>query len=85
MTCRDVTQLVSQALDRKPPLGQRLWVGLHLFLCRDCARFRRQLLFLTEAVRHYVAAGRGPGLLTSARLSPEARDRIQRSLRDESP
>lgn len=81
LTCKEVSHLVSESLDRKLPLWQRIQVRMHLLMCRFCSRFRKQSLFLRDAARHYLSAVEeaetGPG----AALSPEARDRIKQSLK----
>jgi hypothetical protein len=81
LSCKEVSYLVSESLDRKLPLWQRVQVRMHLLVCRFCSRFRKQTLFLREAARHYLTAVEeaetGPG----TPLSPGARDRIKRSLK----
>ncbi len=49
-SCKEVTQLVSQGLDRNLSLGERLKVRLHLFVCTHCANVSRQMAFLRRAV-----------------------------------
>lgn len=51
LSCKEVTQLVSQGLDRRLSLGERLWVRLHLMICDGCTRFARQVRFIRKAVR----------------------------------
>ncbi len=81
LSCKEVSHLVSESLDRQLPLVQRLRVRLHLLMCRFCSRFRQQTLFLRDAARRYLRAieetETGPGTA----LSPEARERIKRSLK----
>ena len=81
LSCKDVSYLVSESLDRKLPFWQRLQVRLHLLMCRFCARFRKQTLFLRDAARHYLMAVEETETATSAGLSPEARVRIKQSLK----
>jgi len=74
--CKKVTQMVSESLDRKLPLHQRLGIRIHLFMCKFCSRYRKQLLILREAMHlqeRYVKD-------TSPTLRPEARERIRRFL-----
>ncbi|HOE96397.1 MAG TPA: zf-HC2 domain-containing protein [Candidatus Sumerlaeota bacterium] len=78
LTCRDVTRLVSESLDRELPPLLRFRLRLHLVLCLFCRRFERQMLALRALARE-VAAGEadGPGL-------PEAaKERIRGRLRGE--
>jgi hypothetical protein len=81
LTCKEVSQLVSDSLDRKLLLWQRVQVRMHLLMCRFCSRFRKQTLFLRDAARHYLMAVEETETATSAGLSPEARVRIKQSLK----
>jgi len=76
--CRKVTQIVSESLDRRLPLHQRAMIKFHLFMCRYCARYRKQLLMLREICRQ-----RSDDDTTdpSVVLPPEACDRIKASLK----
>ncbi len=79
-TCKEVTQMVSESLDRKLLLHQRMGIRFHLFMCKLCSRFRKQLLILREVVRlqdRYIEDSKHP--LT---LNPDTRERIKHSLID---
>ena len=45
MTCKEVSRLVSESLDRKLTMWQRMQVTMHLMMCGMCTRFRKQTLF----------------------------------------
>ena len=75
--CKEVTRMVSESLDRKLPLHQRMGIRVHLFMCKFCSRYRRQLLILREAMRLQARYGEDTG--TPITLPPEARKRIKRS------
>ena len=81
LSCKEVSHLVSESLDRKLSLWQRIQVRVHLLMCRFCSRFRNQTLFLRDAARHYLMAVEETETSASTGLSPEARDRIKRSLK----
>lgn len=81
LSCKEVSQLVSESLDRDLPFWQRLQVRMHLLMCRFCSRFRKQILFLRDAARHFVMASEDTGTAVSPGLSAEACDRIKRSLK----
>ena len=86
LTCDESTRLVSESLDRELPAGERWAVRLHALSCRSCRRFRRQLLFLRDAVRRGAGGMDADPLELGAALSPEARERIKQSLaRHKSP
>jgi len=50
LTCKEVSRLASQGLDRRLGLGERVRLRLHLAICDGCRNFRRQLAFLRQAV-----------------------------------
>ena len=50
LNCKQATAPVSQSLERKLSLGQRLGLKLHLFICHWCRNYARQLRFL-----HHIA------------------------------
>ncbi len=51
LSCKEISQLVSQSLDRPLPIGKRLAVRIHLMICKLCSRYQRQLHFLQQAAR----------------------------------
>jgi predicted anti-sigma-YlaC factor YlaD len=71
-TCKEVSELVSQSLDRRLGVKDRVRVRLHLWVCDACVRFARQMRWLRAAMR--ADSARQP------RLSPEARARIRAGL-----
>jgi hypothetical protein len=82
LSCKDVTQLISQSMDTSLPIGKRIGVRIHLFLCRFCQRYEKQLLFIRETMQHLVAAeGASEGPPVEG-LSEEARERIRTTLRN---
>jgi predicted anti-sigma-YlaC factor YlaD len=50
MTCKEVSRLASQGLDRRLGLVERLRLRLHLAICEGCRNFTKQLDFLRKAV-----------------------------------
>ena len=76
-TCREVTRLQSDALDRNLPFSKRIGLRLHLLVCSWCRRYGKQVRFLREAMHDH------PDELCEASsqgLSPEARERLKRAL-----
>lgn len=59
LTCREVTQLLSEGQDRKHTGSERLRLRLHLAMCQGCARFKKQVDFLHQACRQFVAEPSG--------------------------
>jgi len=77
-SCKEVTYMVSESLDRKLPLFQRMGVRMHLLMCKFCSRFRKQLLLLSKVSRLHGTGG--AKLDPSVTLSPEARSRIKQAM-----
>ena len=82
LSCKNVTQLLSESMDHSLPLGKRIGVRLHLLMCKFCARYERQLLLIRETVRRLVATEEKPGEPPGETLSEEAKERIRKSLRN---
>jgi hypothetical protein len=80
LSCKDVTRLLSEAMDRSLPLGKRIGVRFHLLVCKYCARYERQLALIRETVRRLVGAEETAGGTLWEPLSEEAKERIRKSL-----
>ena len=78
--CREASRLQSEALDHPLSLPQRLGLRLHLLICKWCRRYAKQIRFLRQAVREHPDEVNGP----PQGLSREARERLKRSLHNES-
>jgi len=81
LPCHEATRLVSRALDERLPFRQRLALGLHLFICLWCRRYRNHLLLLRRAWRHLADRMPPAADASSATLSAPARQRIRAALR----
>ena len=81
LSCRRASQLLSDAMDRRLSLGQRILLRYHLLVCRACNRFRDQLGLIRAAIGMYRDSERHVSESESSiQLSPAARERIQRAL-----
>jgi len=56
-TCAELTQLLSEAQDRKLSFSEKWATRTHLMMCRGCRNYEKQLNFLRDAMRGY-AGGR---------------------------
>jgi hypothetical protein len=61
LSCKEVTRLVSQGLDRELTFGERTALRVHFVICRGCRNVNRQLAFLRRAMQRISTAGDGPG------------------------
>lgn len=74
LRCEESTRLISDGLDRELTGVERWALRLHAISCLACRRFRRHLPILHRALRLRISR--------EEKLSAEARQRIQASLRD---
>lgn len=78
-SCEVITHKISESLDRKLSLRERLGVRLHVMGCILCERYRRQMLALHTLLQKYATELNGE-LISDATLNPEARERIKTEL-----
>lgn len=79
ITCEDISLLISEKMDHRLPLSKRWRAGLHLALCAVCREYQKQLRTLRSLAR---CLGKADGPTDpSYKLSPEARERLERSLK----
>lgn len=50
LSCKEVTRLVSQGMDRRLPFGRRVALRVHFAVCEGCANFSRQLQMIRESI-----------------------------------
>jgi hypothetical protein len=79
-TCKEVTRMASDSMERKLSLRQRFEMRLHLLICALCMRYVKQLQFMHDAARQHAAEIENAGSLPASALSNEARERMKRSL-----
>jgi len=51
LSCKQASQLISQSLDRRISLRERISLRLHLVVCDFCRRFNQQLNQMLSAAR----------------------------------
>lgn len=76
--CKKVTYLVSESLDRKLALHQRMGMRIHLVMCKFCSRYKEQLLFLRKTARLYSESSED--LDRSIQMPSEVGKRIKESM-----
>ena len=50
LSCKQVTRLVSQGLDRELGFADRVRLRVHLAICDGCTNFSKQMHFLRKAL-----------------------------------
>lgn len=79
-SCKDVTHLVSQSLDRPLPWTTRLTLQLHYWICEACAQYRRQLIQVRKVLQQ-MANSSSAAQQGDSQLSPSAKARLKEALR----
>ena len=51
LSCKEVTRLVSQGMDRRLTFGRRVSLRVHFAICEGCTNFTRQMQFLRDSLR----------------------------------
>jgi len=77
-TCQQTVETISQSMERKLTLRERVKVKLYLWICAWCQWYMEHLQVIRDASR--AQAAKAPDVMTSATLSNEARERIRRRL-----
>lgn len=58
LSCKEVTRLVSQGLDRRLPFGRKVALRVHFAICDGCTNFSKQLSTIRESIAKL--AGQAP-------------------------
>jgi hypothetical protein len=80
MRCNEISRLVSESFDGKPPLRKRIELWLHLAMCKLCGGFAKEQRAFREAILVESETLEADPRLPDAKLSEEARLRIQQTL-----
>lgn len=76
-SCKKITALISESMDRRLPLYRRLGIKLHLMMCYLCRRYEKQLLFIRSILQTEDRVDE----INCASLSPEAKEKIKKKLK----
>ncbi len=80
LTCKDVSKLLSESLDRKLSFWTRMGLWMHLGMCRLCWGFRKDLLHIHEQTKTHAAEIESDAHKADEKLSEESRQRMKRLL-----
>ena len=75
-SCKDVSQLISESMDRSLPFYQRVLIRLHLLMCKYCSRCKEHFEALRTASRHEELYGNE--LDESRALSHAGKERLKK-------
>ena len=73
-SCKDVTELTSEAFDRKLTFAERIQLTIHRMICPPCRTYKRQMNLLKENL------DRLPGQSNES-MNSDAKERIRERLR----
>ncbi len=89
LSCKEVARLLSESVDHKLSLWQRVNLRLHLTMCKLCSGFRRDLMRFQRLIREAAPSGPPDEPLEEEPLTPpvpplppDARRRIVDRLRE---
>lgn len=81
LNCKQTARLISEGLDRKLSLWQRMNLWLHLAMCGACSAYRRQIHLLNRLVRRRFGE-RPDSSVIGPICPPETKQRIIMTLKD---
>lgn len=64
--CKTITPTLSESIDRKLSLKERIVVRLHLFTCEACVRYLEQIRLLHELIHKHQPAREAASSLNEA-------------------
>ena len=79
-SCKDVSQLLSESMDRSLPFYQRMLIRLHLLMCKYCSTLKEHFEALRTASRHEELYGNE--LDESRALSHDGKERLKKFLKN---
>ncbi len=81
MSCKKVSRLLSESMERKLSFWQRISLWFHLSMCKLCKGFSKDLQQLREAAQRHAEDIENDIGDSDAVLSSEARERMKRELK----
>jgi len=79
-SCKDVSQLISESMDRSLPFYQRVLMRMHLLMCKYCSRCKEHFEALRTASRYEELSGNE--LDASRALSHDGKERLKKFLKN---
>lgn len=53
LSCKEASRLISERMDRRLSLSERIGLRLHVGICDACTRFTSQVQFLRRALKAF--------------------------------
>ncbi len=83
-TCKQMSALLSQSMERRLTLRERVQMRLHLWICIWCVWYLEHLHVLRDTLHQHAAQVNEDDPAADIQLSLEARERIKRALESNS-
>ena len=80
LNCKDMTKLISDSLERKISVRQRMELWLHIMMCGMCRRFRSNIIELRKRVRGSKGLLDQADIATAA-LPPATKARLEEAVK----
>jgi hypothetical protein len=78
--CQQTVEMISQSMERKLTLRERIKLKIHLWICAWCQWYLEHLELIREAAHAKASELNDLNSASGPSLSPEARERIKRKL-----
>jgi hypothetical protein len=82
--CKEVSQLVSQSMDRELSFTKRMGIRFHLMMCRHCARFVQQLELIRQMI-HTQKESCLPRLTLDAKVKTKLNHLLEQRKKEKDP
>lgn len=82
-SCEIVSHKISESMDHKISIADRMRVQMHLMVCDLCARYRDQLLTIQKMIGRLYDEDTTPDSDSSPQLSEDARTRMIENLNEQ--
>ena len=75
-SCDVITEKISESLDRKLSLKERLQIKVHLMYCKYCLRYRDQIMYMRKLLEKDTAS-----ILKDVKLDTAQKSRMKEQIR----
>ena len=82
ITCKEAARLLSDNLEYRLPLSKRIYLRLHLAMCKGCKVYGEQIRGLKKLLVDRGVKHKDQPLVEESKLSDQAVDRMKKALDD---
>jgi putative zinc finger protein len=83
LSCREISHLASESLDRDLDLWERIALKSHLLYCTACRRFLQHIQFIRQALGKLELHLEADSSPSGPVLPQDVRERIERAMKEE--